>query len=568
MKKRNLFAIGLSIIGTGIFAQTLQEAIKKTDNERFAAAADDFRALIAKDPAKGDYYYYFGENYFKKNDLDSAMIQYKKGTEVQATNALNYVGIGKVLLFQEKEADANTNFFKAKTLGNGKNATVLMKLGEAFTIAPKLKNLAEAVKLLNEAIKLEPKNPEGYILLGDALLEQNPADGSPAIKNYDKAATLDPKSVKAILREGKLYQRGKNYQLALDLYKKAEGIDPTFAPAYREKAELYHLAGQDAKAVESYKKYLELNNSPEAHERYGSFLFVNKQYKEAIGEIEGVQQRDTSSDYLYRVLADAYYELGDKVDPEAYKKGLKASDAFFRRTAGKNFKYVADDYKYHGLLMAKTGSDSLGIVEIEKAIALDPTANCELNGEIGKIHKKAKRYEKAIAAYDKKALCSKGLGAQDYFEIGQAYFFLGGAKEKEAMETKDAATKSKKEAESKEFFVKADSAFYKLTQASPTFATGYFWRGKSNIHLDLKDERGAAKEHYEKALSLIKPEERNLPANKNNVLEACLYLGSHYAFSKTEKDLVKAKEYFTIVKELDPNNKAQKDFFASPAGKQ
>jgi len=46
------------------------------------------------------------------------------------------------------------------------------------------------------------------------------------------------------LRAGKLYQRGRNYQLALDLYKKAEGIDPTFAPAYREKAELYHLAGQ------------------------------------------------------------------------------------------------------------------------------------------------------------------------------------------------------------------------------------------------------------------------------------------------------------------------------------
>ena len=450
MKNRFLLALGLSISVTGAFAQTLQEAITKTDNERFAAAAADFKALIAKDASKGDYYYYFGENYFKKNDLDSAMIMYKKGSEVQATNPLNYVGMGKVLLFQEKETDANTFLFKAKTLGNGKNATVLMKLGEAFTVAPKNKNLAEAVKLLNDAIKLESKNPEGYILLGDALLEQNPADGSPAIKNYDKAAQLDPKSVKAILRMGKLYQRGKNYQLALDYYKKAEAIDPTFAPAYREKAELYHLAGQDAKAVECYKKYLELNDNIDAHDRYASFLYLTKQYKEDIVEIEGVQKKDDHSPYLYRILAYSYYELGDKADPEAYKKGMNAITRFFEMTQGQSFKYVADDYKYKGLLMAKTGSDSLGIMEIEKAIALDPTANCELYGEIAKIYLKAKRYDKVIASYDKKTLCPKGLNNQDYFDQGRAYFFSGAAKQKISADSKDAAVKQKAEAEAKE----------------------------------------------------------------------------------------------------------------------
>lgn len=550
------FLFGLSMLATTAFSQTLQEAMTKTDNERFAAAASDFRALIAKEPAKGDYYFYFGENYFKNNDLDSAMILYKKGTEVQATNPLNYIGIGKVLLFQGNEAEANTNLFKAKTLGNGKNATVLMKIGEAFTVPPKYKNPGEAIKYLNDAIKLDSKNAEAYILLGDAQLEQNPADGSPAIKSYETATKLNPKSAKGLLRMGKLYERGKNYQLALDYYKQAEAIDPNFAPAYREKAELYHKAGQDGKAVENYKKYLELNNSAEAHERYGSFLFLTKQYKEAIDEIKGVQQKDSSSAYLYRIIGYSYYELNDKNDPTTLPKGLYAINKFFKMTEGKNFKYVADDYKYKGLLMAKNGQDSLGVMEIEKAIALDPVANCELSGEIAKIYMKSKRYDKVVAAYDKKALCTKGLNGQDYFELGRAYFYLAGNKEKE-----------KKDAEAKELFIKADTAFARLCQASPTFATGYFWRGRVNIHLDPKDEQGLAKPHYEKALSLVKPEERSNGTNKSNVLEACLYLGSHYAFSKTDKDLAKAKEYFTIVKELDPNNKAQKDFFASPAGK-
>ena len=94
---------------------------------------------------------------------------------------------------------------------------------------------------------VDPKNPENYILLGDAQLEKNPTDGSAPVKSYQMASTLNPKSTKGILREGKLYQRGRNYQLALDYYKKAIGIDPLYAPAYREIAELYSLAAQPAK---------------------------------------------------------------------------------------------------------------------------------------------------------------------------------------------------------------------------------------------------------------------------------------------------------------------------------
>ena len=62
----------------------------------------------------------------------------------------------------------------------------------------------------------------------------------------------------------------------------------------------------------------------------------------------------------------------------------------------------------------------------------------------------------------------------------------------------------------------------------------------------------------------MKPEEKALV--KQNLIEAYLYLGSHFAFSK-EKDLAKAKEYFNLVKELDPANKPANDFFKSPAGK-
>jgi tetratricopeptide (TPR) repeat protein len=376
--------------------------------------------------------------------------------------------------------------------------------------------------------------------MGDAMLEKNPTDGGPAIKNYNKATELNPASPKGDLRSGRLYQRGQNYQLALDLYKKAQAIDSNYAPAYREKAELYHKAGQKANAIESYKKYLILNNSLAERERYASFLFNNKQYTEAIGELESLQKAGNTKFYLDRMLGYSYAELGNATDKEAYNKGFSFITKFFDKTSTvPNFKYVATDYKYKGILLAKTGKDSLGIVEMEKAAAMDPKLVGEITNEIAKSYMKSKRYDKAIATYENKmAGDPKILSAQDYFEMGRAYFF--GPKD----------------------FVKSDSCFSKVTQSIPTFATAYFWRGKANVQQDLKNEKWLAKPHYEKALTLVKQEER--AGVKINVIEASEYLGYYYLVMK---DNAKAKEYFNIIKELDPNNKKQIDFFKSPAGK-
>ncbi|MFI5141132.1 MAG: tetratricopeptide repeat protein, partial [Bacteroidia bacterium] len=317
-------------------------------------------------------------------------------------------------------------------------------------------------------------------------------------------------------------------------------IDPTFAPAYVEIAELYHRSNQDNNALDAIKKYLELNgNNIYAQGRYASFLFESKQYPDVIKQIEEIQKKDTSDAYLYRLLGYSYDEMGNKIDTAAFTKGYKAIDKFFKKTADKNFKYIAEDYKHKGSLLSKTGKDSLGVVELQKAIDLDPIKNCELYGEIGKIWMKVKRYDKAIAAYEKMPTCGKALTAQNYYDLGRAYYY--GPKD----------------------FVKADTCFSKLIQISPpTYPVGWFWRGKTNVQIDSKNEKWLAKPFYEKALEIVKPEER--AANKANVIEACSYLGYYYV--KFAKDNEKAKPYWTIVKELDPNNEKAKAFFKSIGG--
>ena len=62
--KTKFFASAALLATINLSGQTLQDAINKTENERYEAAAADFRALIAKEAAKGENYFFFGENYF------------------------------------------------------------------------------------------------------------------------------------------------------------------------------------------------------------------------------------------------------------------------------------------------------------------------------------------------------------------------------------------------------------------------------------------------------------------------------------------------------------------------
>lgn len=545
-------------------AQSLQDAITKTDNERFESAAADFRALIAKDPNKGDYYFYYGENFYKSDNPDSALLIYKKGTEVQPTNGLNYVGLGKVQLMQGNDKEGNSNLFKAKTLG-AKNATVYMKIAEAYIDAPNpYKNLSEATKLLTDAMKWAPKDPEPHLLMGDCLLEQNPTEGGPAIKEYDEALKLNPKSPKGILRKGKLYFRARNYNLALDYYKQAEAIDPNYAPAYMEKATLYQLANQPGKALESIKKYLELNaGSLIARKKYAGYLLLNKMYPEAIAEIESLLKKLPNDPYLLRYLGYAYDEMGDKTDKDANTKGLEAINKFFGLTQDKGFKYIVEDYKHKGSLLFKTGQDSLGTIEYLKAIAQDSVKNCELYGELGERSVKAKKWDNAVVFYEKRERCDKPMNGQEYFNMGRAYFYSGAPKMNEAKAIKDVKARTAKEDEARPYFVKADSAFARLTRLSPTFPTGWYWRGSANLNQEKKDQV-LAKPYFEKYLEVLKSEERTQASQKNNVVIACEYLGYN---SVKAKDYAKAKEYYKILQEVDPNNEKAKAFLNSPEGK-
>jgi tetratricopeptide (TPR) repeat protein len=327
------------------------------------------------------------------------------------------------------------------------------------------------------------------------------------------------------------------------------------------------MAARNKEAIDYWKKYLELNNSNDARYRYFTALFRNKQYLDAINEGESLLKNKYSNLYIQRLLGYAYFEMGNKTDTAAYTKGLLSMNNFFSlSSATPNFKYLPTDYKYKGMLLSKIGKDSLGAVELEKAIALDMVANCELWGDVARIWNKAKNYNKSIAAWEKRMTCTKAMTGQEYFELGRSTYFAGNAKIKEALTIKDTKAKALKEAEATPYYVKADSCFSKLIQGSPAFPAGYFWRGRSSSQLDPTSTLGLAKPYYEKGLSLAKPEEKT-GTYKANVIEALEYLGYYHLTKNNNKANPDSDTYFNELKTMDPTNEKAKNYFNPPKGK-
>ena len=105
----------------------------------------------------------------------------------------------------------------------------------------------------------------------------------------------------------------------------------------------------------------------------------------------------------------------------------------------------------------------------------------------------------------------------------------------------------------------ADSAFSMLIIRSPNYAVAFIYKARiQNKKASSEENTMAVATHYKAALERISTEERRGKSIKIT-LEAARFLGTYYRDSK-EKDPVKAKEYWVIVNELDPEDKQAKAF--------
>jgi cytochrome c-type biogenesis protein CcmH/NrfG len=115
----------------------------------------------------------------------------------------------------------------------------------------------DEVKILQEAVEKDPGNVDGWIHLGNALMDSSRFGG--AIEAYRKALELDPNNVNVRVDMGICYRNTGRSAVAVDEFRKSIEIDPDHLNAHKNLAiVLAYDTGEYSEAVKEFEKAVEL----------------------------------------------------------------------------------------------------------------------------------------------------------------------------------------------------------------------------------------------------------------------------------------------------------------------
>lgn len=502
-------------------AQTLEDVKKAIFQEDFKKAKSMLQTLMSSGK-KPEYHYYLGVIHLeesidfeddiasKEKELENAKKQFEAGITLKNKYPYNFLGLGRYHALKKNLNEAKINFQKAYELSGGSDVELLVELAEGYVEGGSKEFIDEATKLLTKAKTMDSKNANIYTALGDLWEKQNVNEL--ALNEYKNAVNINPNLVKAHYKIGKLLLKEKKYNEGAESFKKCIQLDPNFAPAYREMGELYFRAGRYKEAKDNYKSYVEKTEGDlQAQVRYCQFLYLSKEYQEAVNQINTVL-KDTTTNVLLRLLGYSYVELKN------YSEGIKTLDKYFSRVKPEN--QIAKDYENYAKALDNSNQDSLAVTYYEKAMQMD--ANLSYHSAIGDCWSEIKSWQKAVNAYEK-AISIKA-NQKDYYMLARAYQNLAN-------------------------YDKAEEYYKKVVELKPDLLQAYqqlvYVAGKK----DPDTKQGLAKPYYEKIIELT---ENNQEKYKKERQRAFAYLAFYYYDTKDEP---KALKYSEKAVELDPNDK-------------
>jgi len=545
-KKAITLGLGLVVMGSASFAQSLSDAKKALDAEQYQKATSMLKALVKSQEKKGENYFNLGNVYLQTDYIDSARAVFQQGVTADPKNSLNYIGLGEADLLSNNAASAKTNFDKAVEVSSKKDYIPQLYIGKAYLLGDK-PDFAAALPYLQKADELDAndKDAETFLAMGDynALQRKN----SEALQNYMRALNIDGTLLRAKVQIGKMYKESRAFPESEGQLNEVIAADANYGPAYREIAELYmqwanfepaNFEAKAAQALTNYKKYLDLTDkSYESRLRYAQFLFYAKDFKtleQETSALATMSPNDPKNLVVSRLRGYSAFENKN------FPQSLEYMNDFFAKVKDTT-RIVGSDYLYLGRAQLASGNDSLALINITKAVIKDST-NVDALAEVAKAYFDAKKYDKSAKVYETVIAAdtsAKGV-LYSYFYNGLANYF-------------DYAAKiNAQQKPSKDLLAKADASIAKVAKLAPETTDAYLYRARIN---SLIDDETAPKglmvpfyEEFIKKVTVDKPELAT--ANAKKLAEAYDNLGAFYATS----DKAKALDYLN------------KSIAANPAG--
>jgi predicted Zn-dependent protease len=292
---RYLLAVGLLALSqTGALAQQNDDEVTPavqrlyaqanaaSQNGDDASAIEKYRSIIKLAPHLAAAYNNLGALYFNQHDFAHAAEVLKRGLELNPDmpTAVAILGMSYVQLGADEKAEP---LLREALHANPNDDRIEMMLARLLINARKLD---EAALHLNSFLTRNPKDQEGWYLLGKTYLQLS----ENSLKRINE---IDPNSVVAHEIAGEIDESMHNYDLALVEYQKAVDMAPHLPGAHMHMGDAYWYIGKWQSAQTEFKA--ELKNDPNncmAHWKLAnSILEANDSSEEALSEVNASLNR-------------------------------------------------------------------------------------------------------------------------------------------------------------------------------------------------------------------------------------------------------------------------------------
>ncbi|MBC7606492.1 MAG: hypothetical protein H7199_06010 [Burkholderiales bacterium] len=529
-------------------AQDIEQAKKAIDGEQYEKAKSMLKSLIQAKPGNGKATFLLGNIYLKQNIEDSAKLYFQKGLSGNESAKLNYIGLGQIDLDHNNAAAAQSNFLSATKDVKKKDTEEYVYIAKAYLNADK-PDFKAALAILDKAKAANSADANVQMALGDSFYGDK--NQNEAYAAYRNAYQTDSSLIRAKMQLGVLLKGAKAYTEAVKAYDNVIATNPNYGPVYRELAETYYYWGNNEpkkyneyiqKSLGYYEKYMSLTDySLTSRMRHADFLILAKDYKALEVEANKMKELDKVNPRILRYLGYSAYENGNT------DVALKSLQDFIGNPSNK---IIARDYMYLGLAKLRKSNNTEtktadavifaeGVADIRKSVEMEITMTNDLS-EVGKKFYEQKLFKEAAAIYE---IATTNVTSKNYlldnFYLGNSLYYDN--TRKDVVKPDPVALQ------------KADAAFGKVIEASPTTQDAYIFRARANR---LLENETMIIKYYEDYLRVVTEKgEEEVTKNKAKFIESYNNIAASYA----NTDQAKAREYFNKTLALDPGNQYATD---------
>lgn len=532
MKMKTLL---FTLATTGVYllqAQTIDQGRRQTRNEQYEDAAKTFETMIAKKPKVGEPYYWAGINMLESGDTAAAKAMFEKGLLMMPKYTINNIGLGHLALRSGNLAEADNQFALARKAGKKLLPLVNREIGRAYLMVQfgSAANIKQFADKAAASLKMASETDyEAQLLLGDAYLVIHKGDASLSIEQYTVSGYMNETDPRSKLRQGMVYQRVGNYDVALNQVNEALRIDKDFAPAYRQKADIFNLMKKRDSTVLYYQEYLKRNNNISARKMYAQALFLAGDYDEAIAESKSILDIQTKSGVklftnLYGVIAYAYAQKND-TSRAINQSGLDYFELYeSKHVKGLNRPLSIQEKFIKANLLGRLGQGDVAY-ELHMSVVSD-TANCPAiwYQQLQDFYTGRRQWSRAVTMIEWKQLKNNGLENKDLFYLGNAQLNAGQ-------------------------YDKAIGTYTQLVSKDTTAVQGYYKMAQTYDQMDPTDSTGKATAAYQAWMDKLNADQKS--KYKQTIL---MSYNRMQTIARGRKQWEKCSEYLGKMVELAPED--------------